>query len=107
MYDGTASLGMPLDLNNEVVRKNVIWYMQPFEYKSNTYNYVMSLVRYILGKVFHTKDWSTNVDINDKITVFFYGEKRRYRTKDEKIPRYLGRKIVKSKYSGLYYFDKV
>jgi hypothetical protein len=35
MYGGYAYLGLPLDVNNDVVKNGVIWEMQPF-YWENT-----------------------------------------------------------------------
>jgi hypothetical protein len=35
MYGGYAYLGLPLDVNNDVVKNGVIWEMQPFYWENS------------------------------------------------------------------------
>lgn len=36
MYGGIASLSKPTDVNNQVVKRGVIWEMQPFQFHQET-----------------------------------------------------------------------
>lgn len=40
MYGGNAHLGEPTDVNNEVVKSDIIWFMQPFFWHTQTPFYV-------------------------------------------------------------------
>ncbi len=78
MYGGNAHLGLLYDLNNDVYRSGVIWYMQPFEYKSKFFTWRMNLARTIIEYCIKSKDWSKQVKRASRITDFIYKKNKYY-----------------------------
>jgi hypothetical protein len=75
MHGGIASLGLPLDLNNDVVWRGIIWEAQPFLDKSSKVNWLYNSMRWVMGKVLTKKDWSQEVQLRQRVASKIYSDK--------------------------------